>query len=96
MSDKKINVRKALNAVYGAIAKSSKYELFNVNCDEVDEDDLGPHPYRHSNNELVADIYIKPAKPLKYVRLNFISTPSGVSFEEVAGTAQDDLDRYNG
>jgi len=38
------------------------------------------------NNEFRADIYLKPAKSINYVTLNFVATRTGVSFEEVAGT----------
>jgi hypothetical protein len=34
-------------------------------------------------NEFIADIYIKPAKSINYITLNFIATRSGISFEEV-------------
>ena len=37
------------------------------------------------NNEFRADIYLKPAKSINYVTLTFVSTRTGVSFEEVAG-----------
>ena len=36
-------------------------------------------------NEFVADIYIKPNRSINFIQLNFIATPSGVSFEEVGG-----------
>lgn len=34
-------------------------------------------------NEFVADIFIKPARSINYIQLNFVATRSGVSFEEV-------------
>jgi len=34
-------------------------------------------------NEFVADIYIKPARAINFIQLNFIATRSGISFEEV-------------
>lgn len=34
-------------------------------------------------NEFVADIYIKPARSINYITLNFIATRSGISFEEI-------------
>lgn len=37
------------------------------------------------NNEFVADIYIKPSKSINFIGLTFISTRTGVSFEEVIG-----------
>ena len=37
------------------------------------------------SNEFVADIYIKPARSINFVGLNFIATRTGVAFEEVIG-----------
>jgi phage tail sheath protein FI len=36
-------------------------------------------------NEFVGDIYIKPARSINYIQLNFIATPTGVDFSEVGG-----------
>ena len=36
-------------------------------------------------NEFVADIYIKPARSINFITLNFIATRSGVEFEEIYG-----------
>ena len=36
-------------------------------------------------NQFVADIYIKPARSINFITLNFIATRTGVSFSEVAG-----------
>tara|TARA_R100001082_G_scaffold93819_1_gene60646 strand:- start:210 stop:2432 length:2223 start_codon:yes stop_codon:yes gene_type:complete len=36
-------------------------------------------------NEFVADIYIKPARSINFIGLNFIATRTGVAFEEVIG-----------
>ena len=38
------------------------------------------------NNEFVADIYIKPARSINFIGLNFIATRTGVAFEEVIGS----------
>ena len=38
------------------------------------------------NNEFVADIYIKPARSINFIGLNFVATRTGVSFEEVIGS----------
>jgi hypothetical protein len=38
------------------------------------------------NNELRADIYLKPAKSINYVTLTFVATRTGVSFGDVVGT----------
>ena len=37
------------------------------------------------SNEFIADIYIKPARSINFIGLNFIATKTGVSFEEVIG-----------
>ena len=37
------------------------------------------------NNRFVADIYIKPARSINYITLNFVAVRSGVSFNEVVG-----------
>jgi phage tail sheath protein FI len=34
-------------------------------------------------NEFVADIYIKPAKSINYITLNFVATRTGIAFEEI-------------
>ena len=36
-------------------------------------------------NEFVADIFIKPAKSINFIQLNFVATRSGISFDEVGG-----------
>jgi phage tail sheath protein FI len=36
-------------------------------------------------NEFIADIYIKPARSINFITLNFIATKTGVSFSEVGG-----------
>ena len=36
-------------------------------------------------NEIVADIYVKPARAINYITLKFVATRTGVAFEEVAG-----------
>lgn len=37
-------------------------------------------------NEFVASIFIKPARSVNYITLNFVAVRTGVDFEEVAGT----------
>ena len=37
------------------------------------------------SNSFVADIYIKPNRSINFIQLNFIATPTGLSFEEVVG-----------
>jgi hypothetical protein len=36
-------------------------------------------------NEFIANIFIKPARSINYITLNFVAVRSGVSFEEVTG-----------
>jgi phage tail sheath protein FI len=36
-------------------------------------------------NEFVGDIYVKPAKSINFIQLNFVAVRSGVSFDEVVG-----------
>ena len=38
-------------------------------------------------NQFVADIFIKPARSINFITLNFIATRSGVEFTEIAGSA---------
>ena len=39
------------------------------------------------SNQFVADIFIKPAKSINFITLNFVATRSGVEFNEIAGTS---------
>ena len=50
---------------------------FLVVCDETNNT-----PEVIDRNEFIADIYIKPAKSINFITLNFIATKTGVSFEE--------------
>lgn len=53
---------------------------FRVVCDETNNPgDIV------DRNEFVADIYIKPARSINFIQLNFIATRTGVSFSEIAG-----------
>jgi len=54
---------------------------FSVVCD--DTNNTGDVIDR---NEFRADIFIKPARSINFIQLNFIATRSGVSFSEVAGS----------
>jgi len=36
-------------------------------------------------NQFVADIYIKPARSINFITLNFIATRTGVEFSEIIG-----------
>ena len=53
---------------------------FSVVCDETNNTDSVI-----DRNEFVCSIFIKPAKSINYVTLNFVATRSGVEFEEVYG-----------
>jgi hypothetical protein len=52
---------------------------FKVICDETNNT-----PEVIDSNRFVADIYIKPARSINFIQLNFIATRTGVNFEEVA------------
>ena len=37
------------------------------------------------NNQFVGDIYIKPARTINFIQLNFVAVRTGVAFEEIVG-----------
>ena len=37
-------------------------------------------------NEFVGDIFIKPARSINFIQLNFVAVRSGVEFSEVVGS----------
>lgn len=45
-------------------------------------DETNNTPTVIDSNNFVADIYIKPARSINFIQLNFIATPTGISFEE--------------
>lgn len=51
---------------------------FRIVCDESNNT-----PQVIDSNGFVADIYIKPARSINFIQLNFIATPTGISFEEL-------------
>jgi phage tail sheath protein FI len=53
---------------------------FRVVCDETNN--TGEIIDR---NEFVGDIYIKPARSINFIQLNFVAVRTGVSFDEVVG-----------
>ena len=53
---------------------------FNVVCDETNNT-----PFVIDNNAFVGDIYIKPARSINFITLNFIATGTGVVFDEIIG-----------
>ena len=53
---------------------------FKVICDETNNT-----PERIDRNEFWGDIYIKPARSINFIQLNFVAVRTGVEFEEVIG-----------
>ncbi len=53
---------------------------FRVVCDETNNT-----PEVIDRNEFIGDIYIKPARSINFIQLNFIAVRTGVAFEEIAG-----------
>jgi hypothetical protein len=54
---------------------------FRVVCDTTNNT-----PEVIDRNEFVGDIYIKPARSINYIQLNFVAVRTGVSFNEVVGS----------
>jgi phage tail sheath protein FI len=53
---------------------------FRVVCDETNNP-----PEVVDRNEFVGDIYVKPAKSINFIQLNFVAVRSGVAFDEIVG-----------
>jgi len=53
---------------------------FKVVCDETNNT-----PFVIDSNAFIGDIYIKPARSINFITLNFIATSTGVVFEEIIG-----------
>lgn len=53
---------------------------FRVVCDETNNT-----PEVIDSNRFVGDIYIKPARSINFIQLNFVATRTGVAFEEIVG-----------
>ena len=53
---------------------------FRVVCDETNNT-----PEVIDRNEFVGDIFIKPARAINFIQLNFIAVRSGVEFSEIVG-----------
>lgn len=53
---------------------------FRVVCDTTNNT-----PEVIDRNEFIGDIYIKPARSINFIQLNFVAVRTGVSFEEVVG-----------
>jgi phage tail sheath protein FI len=107
----RINVRRLFIVLEKAIAKASKYSLFEFNdeftraqfvaliepflrdvqgrrgiydfrvvCDETNNT-----PEVIDRNEFIGDIYIKPARSINFIQLNFVAVRTGVAFDEIVG-----------
>lgn len=53
---------------------------FRVVCDETNNT-----PEVIDGNRFVGDIYIKPARAINFIQLNFVAVRTGVEFEEIVG-----------
>ncbi len=53
---------------------------YKVVCDSTNNT-----PQVIDSNQFVGDIYIKPARSINFIQLNFIAVSTGVSFDEVVG-----------
>ena len=107
----RINVRRLFIVLEKAIARASKYSLFEFNdaftraqfvslvepflrdvqgrrgiydfrvvCDETNNT-----PEVIDRNEFLGDIYIKPARSINFIQLNFVAARTGISFDEIVG-----------
>ena len=54
---------------------------FLVTCDETNNTG-----HIIDSNAFVADIYIKPARSINFITLNFVATRTGIEFSEIVGT----------
>ena len=54
---------------------------FHVTCDETNNT-----PEVIDGNRFVGDIYVKPARSINFIQLNFIATRTGVDFKEIVGS----------
>ena len=107
----RINVRRLFIVLEKAIARASKYTLFEFN-DEFTRAQFvalvepflrdvkgrrGIYDYRVvcdttnntpeviDGNRFVGDIYIKPARSINFIQLNFVAVRTGVEFSEIVG-----------
>lgn len=107
----RINVRRLFIVLEKAIARASKYSLFEFNDEftraqfialvnpylrdvqgrrgifdfKVVCDTTNNTPEVIDRNEFVGDIYIKPARSVNFIQLNFVAVRSGVAFDEIVG-----------
>lgn len=107
----RINVRRLFIVLEKAIARASKFSLFEFN-DEFTRAQFvafvepflrdvqgrrGIFDFRVvcdttnntaeviDSNRFVGDIYIKPARSINFIQLNFVAVRTGVSFDEIVG-----------
>ncbi|AJD81978.1 tail sheath protein [Yersinia phage vB_YenM_TG1] len=66
----------------GIKALGGVYE-YRVVCDSTNNT-----PAVIDRNEMVGSIYVKPARSINYITLNFIATATGADFDELIGTQQ--------
>jgi len=107
----RINVRRLFIVLEKAIARASKFSLFEFNDEftraqfvafvepflrdvqgrrgifdfRVVCDTTNNTPEVIDSNRFVGDIYIKPARSINFIQLNFIAVRTGVSFDEIVG-----------
>lgn len=107
----RINVRRLFIVLEKAIARASKYTLFELNDEftraqfvalvepflrdvkgrrgiydfRVVCDTTNNTPEVIDTNRFVGDIYIKPARSINYIQLNFVAVRTGVNFTEIVG-----------
>ena len=53
---------------------------YRVVCDQTNNT-----PEVIDRNEFVGDIYIKPARSINFIQLNFVAVRTGVAFDEIVG-----------
>jgi len=109
--DRCLDMLLTIKEVEKAIARASKYSLFEFNDEftraqfialvnpylrdvqgrrgifdfKVVCDTTNNTPEVIDRNEFVGDIYIKPARSINYIQLNFVAVRTGVAFEEIVG-----------
>ena len=107
----RINVRRLFIVLEKAIARASRYSLFELNDEftraqfvsliepflrdvqgrrgvydfRVVCDESNNTPEVIDRNEFIGDIYIKPARSINFIQLNFVAVRTGVAFDEIVG-----------
>ena len=107
----RINVRRLFIVIEKAIARASRYSLFEFNDAFTRAQFVSMvEPYLRDiqgrrgitdfrvvcdasnntgevidGNRFIGDIYIKPARSINFIQLNFVAVRTGVSFDEVVG-----------